>query len=97
MSRKIVVAADFLDEKLKQRIEETSGALGFEVCFFKGADEIGTEIEDCEILMGSGFEKRLNEAKSVKWFCNSYAGVEKYLDPAIWPKQELTGWEFQSI
>lgn len=89
MSRKIVVSVDFLDEKLKEKLVRNSEALGFELCFFNNAKEIGPEIEDCEILFGSNLEKRLKEAKSMKWFCNSYAGVEKYLNPADWPEQDV--------
>lgn len=89
MKRKIVVAVDFLDENLKNRIVKAADSLGFETCFFNSAKEVGSEIEDCEILMGSGLEKLIKDAKSMKWFCNSYAGVEKYLDPADWPEQEV--------
>ncbi|MBQ9960724.1 MAG: D-2-hydroxyacid dehydrogenase [Firmicutes bacterium] len=88
MARKIIVSMDFLDEKLKERVAEASRKLGFEPVFYDKAKDIGPEIADAEILFGSNMQDYLKEASSMKWFCNTYAGCERYMNPGVWPKQE---------
>jgi len=88
MTRKIIVSMDFLDEELKERVVKGSEELGFEPVFYDKAKEIGPEIADAEILFGSNMQDYLKDATSMKWFCNTYAGCERYMNPEVWPKQE---------
>lgn len=88
MTRKIIVSMDFLDEELKERVVKGSEELGFAPVFYDKAKEIGPEIADAEILFGSNMQDYLKDATSMKWFCNTYAGCERYMNPEVWPKQD---------
>ena len=85
MSPMIIAAEDFLNDELKSRIEATAARLGFSVRFYESGEEVGDEIADAEIVFGSGFNNTLRLAKSLKWFCCSFAGVEPYLKEEAWP------------
>ena len=87
MSRTIIVAENFLDQSLRDRVDQAAAALGFATRWYTNSKDIGPEISDAEIIFGNGFSHLLRKASSLRWYCSSFAGVEHYLDPAIWPEQ----------
>ena len=85
MKRMILVAENFLSEEHRAAMTAAAHRLGCSIRFYRSSREIGEEIEDCEIIFGNGFSQLLRKAKSLHWYCSSFAGVEHYLDPAVWP------------
>ena len=87
MSRTIIILEDFLDQPLRDRIDREAAALGFTTRWYQSASDIGTAITEAEILFGNGFLDLLRKASSLRWYCSSFAGVELYMDPSVWPEQ----------
>ena len=88
MARSLLAAEQFLDEGFQAQITAAAAPLGFTARFYRSSQEIGEEIREAEVLFGSGFSDRLREARRLRWYCSSFAGVEHYMDPSLWPAQD---------
>lgn len=86
--RKIAVYVGFLNERYRDQIRTSAQTLGFSADFYDcGRDGAALldNIGDYEIIFGHPDPAWLREAGRLRWLCSDFAGVEAYLDEAIWP------------
>ena len=86
--RKIAIYVNFMNDAYRQRIDSTAKSLGFIPEYYDGAcDEarLAAAIGEYEIIYGHPTPKLLKNARKLRWLCTDFAGVELYLDPAVWP------------
>ena len=83
--RKLAVCVNFMDEKYRRRIDDAAAAAGFAAHYYNAQAELAPHIEDYEVIYGHPAPALLRQAAGLKWLCSDFAGVEKYLDDAVWP------------
>lgn len=83
--RNIAVFVEFTDETCRRMIDEAAGKAGFTVRYFDGPAALAPYIGEFEVLYGHPAPELLRRAKSLKWLCSDFAGVDRYLDDSAWP------------
>lgn len=87
--RKIAVLEDFFNAEHRRQINETAEKCGFVAEFFpRSAFPYGHE-KDYEIFYGLPTVELLKKAENLKWFCCSFAGVDKYLPDEVYPNPDV--------
>lgn len=86
--RKLAVCVTFMNEKYRHQIDEAASAAGFVVHYYDTQAALTPHIGDYEVLFGHPVPALLRQASQLKWLCSDYAGVEKYLDDAAWPRPD---------
>lgn len=87
--RKIAVMDDFFTEEHRRQITETAEKCGFTVDFFpRNTLTPGTEAE-YEVFYGFPPMDLLKKAENLKWYCCSFAGVDKFLSDDIYPNPDV--------
>ena len=89
MERKIAVCLNFDDAERLNDIQDFCRQNGFtpKIMTIGSLDE--DFIKDCEVLFGFFPRKILKEAKNLKWFQCSYAGVDKFSDESIYHSKDV--------
>lgn len=87
--KKIAVLADYLEPSHHALIDSTAARCGFAVDYYPDgrvpADLAGTY----EVVHGMPKPGDLKAFTGMKWFCGSFAGVDAYLDDALYPSPEV--------
>ena len=86
--KKIAVYTSFMTDIYRQKIDETAEAAGFAADYYdstQGTKELETHLEEYEIIFGHIAPALLKGAKNLNWLCSDFAGIEGYLDEAVWP------------
>lgn len=86
--RKLAVCVTFMKEKYRRQIDAAAEAAGFMVHYYDTQAALTPHIGDYEVLFGHPVPALLRQASQLKWLCSDYAGVEKYLDDAVWPRPD---------
>ena len=86
--RKLAVCVTFMSEKYRHQIDEAASAAGFVVHYYDTQAALTPHIGDYEVLFGHPVPALLRQASQLKWLCSDYAGVEKYMDDAVWPRPD---------
>lgn len=87
--RKIAAMEDFFSEEHRRQIVETAEKCGFAVDFYpRDMLTPGRETE-YEIFYGFPPMNLLKKAKNLKWYCCSFAGVDKFLSDDIYPHPDV--------
>lgn len=86
--RKLAVCVTFMNEKYRRQIDAAAEAAGFMVHYYDTQAALTPHIGDYEVLFGHPVPALLRQASQLKWLCSDYAGVEKYLDDAVWPRPD---------
>lgn len=86
--RKLAVCVTFMNEKYRRQIDAAAEAAGFMVHYYDSQAALTPHIGDYEVLFGHPVPALLRQASQLKWLCSDYAGVEKYLDDAVWPQPD---------
>ena len=86
--RKLAVCVTFMNEKYRCQIDAAAEAAGFMVHYYDTQAALTPHIGDYEVLFGHPVPALLRQAPQLKWLCSDYAGVEKYLDDAVWPQPD---------
>lgn len=86
--RKLAVCVTFMNEKYRRQIDAAAEAAGFMVRYYDTQAALTPHIGDYEVLFGHPVPALLRQASQLKWLCSDYAGVEKYLDDAVWPQPD---------
>ncbi len=84
MSKTIGVIIDFLNETYERQINEAAARCGYTVRYFPSSAAAVGNVDDCEILYGHCSKKVIASAKSLKWYCCCWAGVDHFCDDAIY-------------
>lgn len=86
--RKLAVCVNFMNEKYRRQIDAAANAAGFVAHYYDTQAALTPHIGDYEVLFGHPVPALLRQASQLKWLCSDYAGVEKYLDDAVWPQPD---------
>ena len=81
----IAVCANFITDAHRRQICGAADEAGFSVAFFETQDALAEAIADFEVVYGYIPPALLPGAKSMRWLCSASAGVDHYLDDALWP------------
>ena len=81
--KKLVAYTQNLIDGHRAAIRSTAGAHGYEAVFCDSLDAALAQAPDAEILF-SHDAALLPVARSLKWMCVSFAGVEPFLDPSAY-------------
>lgn len=86
--KKIAVYTGFMTEAYREKINQAAAAAGFTADYYDSAqptEALAANLEKYEIIYGHVTPALLKGAKSLRWLCSDFAGVEGYLDEAVWP------------
>lgn len=84
--RKIAVYDNFTEPKHRQQIDETAERCGFTVDYYVAPASVPVEKRgEYEVIYGMPDPRELKDFVNLKWFCGSFAGVNAYLDEALYP------------
>ena len=84
MAKKIGVIIDFLNDKYERQLNAAAAKYGYEIEYFPSSAEAVGRVDDCEILYGHCSQKVIRSAKSLKWYCCCWAGVDHFCDESIY-------------
>ena len=85
--RKLAVCVNFMSEPYRSRIEKAAAELGFTPAFYRDSSDgrLGEDIGGYEVIFGHPAPAVLKRAERLRWLCSDCAGIEAYLDSAVWP------------
>ena len=89
--KKIAVYTGFMTDTYREKINETAAAAGFAADYYdstQGTAALEANLEEYEIIYGHIAPALLKGAKSLKWLCSDFAGIEGYLDENLWPRPD---------
>ena len=78
MSKQLGVIIEFFNEDYERQINAEAAKHGYTVRYFPSSEAAVGKVDDCEILFGHCSRKVIASAKSLKWFCCCWAGVEHF-------------------
>ncbi len=78
MSKVIGVIIDYLTDDYRRQIDEAAARHGYETRYYPDSRSAVGNADDCEILFGHCSQKVIASAKSLKWFCCCWAGVDRF-------------------
>ena len=84
MAKKIGVIIDFLNDKYERQLNAAAAKYGYEIEYFPSSAEAVGRVDDCEILYGHCSQKVIRSAKSLKWYCCCWAGVDHFCDDGLY-------------
>ncbi len=88
--RHIAVFDHFLNQNHRDQIVKTAADLGFAVTYCTAVDQLPeAERAKYEVLYGNPAPEILRLFPNLKWVCLSSAGVDKYVDDAIYPSSDV--------
>ncbi|MBE7004219.1 MAG: D-2-hydroxyacid dehydrogenase [Ruminococcaceae bacterium] len=84
MSKTIGVIIDFLTDDYRRQIDAAAEKHGYTTRYYPDSASAVGNADDCEILYGHCSRKVISSAKSLKWFCCCWAGVDQFCDGALY-------------
>ena len=84
MAKKIGVIIDFLNDRYERQINAAAAKCGYEVEYFPSSVAAVGNVDECEILYGHCSRKVIQSAKSLKWYCCCWAGVDHFCDDGLY-------------
>ena len=84
MAKKIGIIIDFLNDKYERQLNAAAAKYGYEIEYFPSSAEAVGRVDDCEILYGHCSQKVIRSAKSLKWYCCCWAGVDHFCDESLY-------------
>lgn len=86
--RRLAVCVDFMNDTYRRRIDGAAAQWGFLAHYYDSQAALAPHIGDYEVLYGHPAPALLKRAGGLRWLCSDYAGVDKYLDDAVWPRPD---------
>ena len=89
--RKIAVYVSFMNDRYRAQLRTAAAEQGFDLDFYdcnRDSAALLGRIGDYEVIYGHPDPAWLKRAARLRWLCSDFAGVEKYLDEAIWPSPD---------
>ena len=78
MSKTIGVIYDYLNDDYRRLIDAAAAKHGYETRYYPSSAGAVHNVDDCEILFGHASQEVLASAKSLKWYCCCWAGVDRF-------------------
>ena len=86
--KKLAVLGDFLEPHHHAQIDSTAARCGFAVDYYPDGHVPAELAGQYEVLYGMPDRAALRTFTSLKWFCGNFAGVDAYLDDALYPSPD---------
>lgn len=87
--KKLAVLGDFLEPHHHAQIDSTAARCGFAADYYPDGHVPAELAGQYEVLYGMPDRAALRTFTSLKWFCGSFAGVDAYLDDALYPSPDV--------
>lgn len=87
--KKLAVLGDFLEPHHHAQIDSTAARCGFAADYYPDGHVPAELARQYEVLYGMPDRAALRTFTSLKWFCGSFAGVDAYLDDALYPSPDV--------
>ena len=87
--KKLAVLGDFLEPHHHAQIDSTAARCGFAADYYPDGHVPAELAGQYEVLYGMPDRAALRTVTSLKWFCGSFAGVDAYLDDALYPSPDV--------
>ncbi len=78
MAKLIGVIIDYLNDDYRRQIDAAAAKHGYETRYYPDSASAEGNADDCEILFGHCSQKVIASAKSLKWYCCCWAGVDRF-------------------
>ena len=85
--KKIAVVEKFFESHHQQQIETVAGKYGYTVDYYLDGVLPQARAGEYEIVYGMPDRTALKDMTQLKWFCASFAGVDRYVDEALYPHE----------
>lgn len=85
--KKIAVVEQFFESHHKAQIEAAAGKHGYGVDYYLDGVLPRERAGEYEIVYGMPDRSVLKDMAQLKWFCASFAGVDRYVDEALYPHE----------
>ena len=85
--KKIAVVEKFFEAHHQQQIEAVAGKYGYTVDYYLDGVLPQARAGEYEIVYGMPDRTALKDMTQLKWFCASFAGVDRYVDEALYPHE----------
>lgn len=86
--RKILVIDNFMEPRHMEEVRATAAEVGFTVDFIAPGALDTVDAAAYEVVYGLPKPEQLKSFTGLRWFCASFAGVDNYCAPALWPNAE---------
>ena len=87
--KKLAVLGDFLEPHHHAQIDSTAARCGFAADYYPDGHVPAELAGQYEVLYGMPDRAALRTFNSLKWFCGNFAGVDAYLDDALYPSPDV--------
>lgn len=87
--KKLAVLGDFLEPHHHAQFGSTAARCGFAADYYPDGHVPAELAGQYEVLYGMPDRAALRTFTSLKWFCGSFAGVDAYLDDALYPSPDV--------
>ncbi len=84
---KVLVVADFLEQKHTDLIKATAEKAGAALCFCESETEIPEDFKDAGVVYGMAYELA-RTSRDLKWLCAPFAGVDRFVRPGAFANEE---------
>lgn len=78
MSKTIGITIDFLTDGYRRLLDAAAAKHGYETRYYPNSAAMVGNVDDCEILFGHCSQQAVASAKSLKWYCCCWAGVDRF-------------------
>ena len=85
--KKIAVVEKFFEPHHQRQIEAVAGKYGYTVDYYLDGVLPQARAGEYEIVYGMPGRNDLKGMTQLKWFCASFAGVDRYVDEALYPHE----------
>ena len=87
--KKIAVLGNFLEPSHHVLIDSTAARCGFAADYYPDSRVPAEKAGQYEVLYGMPKPADLKSFTGLKWFCGNFAGVDAYLDDALYPSPDV--------
>ncbi len=84
MAKKIGVIIDFLNDKYEPQLNHAPAKTRYDHENIPSSAAAVGNVDECEILYGHCSRKVVKSAKSLKWYCTCWAGVNHFCDESLY-------------
>lgn len=85
--KKIAVVEKFFEPQHQRQIEAVAAKHGYTVDYYMDGVLPEERAGEYEIVYGMPARTDLKGMTQLKWFCASFAGVDRYVDEALYPHE----------
>lgn len=88
MAKIIGVIIDFLNDDYRRQLDAAAAKHGYETRYYPDSASAVGNADDCEILFGHCSQKVIASAKNLKWYCCSWAGVDRFCKDELYQQPD---------